>query len=156
MWFSVYRLHGVLTRSRREGPVGVIALVPPRRSASVCPSSGWGFSGRYGFWRGVHSDGAGWGILRDLVACRWGLAWGRLRVLSRSMQTSGKSRGWTMEESSLDAATVAMIIVLQQSLLLLYFLCTGNAQKKTVAVYTHEWTPYGVFSVTKNAYYHSV
>jgi hypothetical protein len=43
-----------------------------------------------------------------------------------------------MEESSLDAATVAMIIVLQQSLLLLYFLCTGNAQKKTVAVYTHE------------------
>lgn len=29
----------------------------------------------------------------NLVACRWGLAWGRLRVLSRSMQTSGKPRG---------------------------------------------------------------
>lgn len=89
----MYRLHGALAQPRREGPVGVIALVPPRRSASVCPSSGRGFSARYGFWRGLHSYGAGWGALRDLVARRWGLAWGRLRVLSRSMKTSGKSRG---------------------------------------------------------------
>lgn len=28
--------------------------------------------------------------------------------------------------------------------------------RKTVAVYTHEWTPYGVLSDTKNAYCHSV
>ena len=152
----MYRLHGVLTRPRREGLDGVIALVPPRRSASVCSSSGRGFSARYGFWRGVHSGGAGWGILRDLVACRWGLTWGRLRVLSRSMHTSGKSRGLSVERFVSGCCCCGCGCCTPTEFAVTSLFMLGEMHRKVVGVYTHERTPYARLSDKKSAYYHSV
>jgi len=60
-----------------------------------------------------------------------------------------------LEESSLDAATLAMIIVLRQSLPLLRFLCIGNAQKNCGGLYTRVNTIWCLVGF-KKWYCHSV
>jgi hypothetical protein len=89
----VYRLHGALAQPRREGPAGSLPSFRRAAQRRSAPRLDEGSVPGMDFGADSTAMVQGGGTLRVLVACRWGLAWGRLRVFRDRWKRLGYRRG---------------------------------------------------------------